>query len=40
MELVNKLVPGAQVQLRIVRNGQTQNLNAIAGERSNSQTKT
>ncbi|ACE83347.1 S1C family serine protease [Cellvibrio japonicus] len=40
MELVNKLVPGDIVKLRILRNGQVQELEAIAGERSTSQTKT
>jgi serine protease DegS len=40
MELVNKLTPQSKVQLNIIRDGQAITLEAIAGERSSTQTKT
>lgn len=40
MELVNKLVPQSKVTIRLIRDGTPIELQAIAGERSSSQTKT
>lgn len=40
MELVNKLIPKSKVKMNLIRNGESIELEAIAGERSNTQTKT
>ncbi|HSC66334.1 MAG TPA: trypsin-like peptidase domain-containing protein [Cellvibrio sp.] len=40
MELVNKLVPQSKVKIRLIRDGNPIEVEAIAGERSSSQTKT
>ena len=40
MELVNKLVPQSKVKISLLRNGQPIEVEAIAGERTNVQTKT
>ncbi len=40
MDLVNKLIPQTKVSIRIIRNAMPMEIEAIAGERSNSRTKT
>ncbi|HEY0892281.1 MAG TPA: trypsin-like peptidase domain-containing protein [Cellvibrio sp.] len=40
MELVNKLVPQSKVKIRLIRDGNPIEVEAIAGERSSTQTKT
>jgi len=40
MELVNKIVPNTKVAIRLIRSGESIELNAIAGERNSSPTKT
>lgn len=40
MELVNKIVPNTKVTIRVMRNGSSIELEAIAGERNSSPTKT
>lgn len=40
MELVNKLVPQSKVKIRLIRDGNSIEVEAIAGERSSTQTKT
>jgi serine protease DegS len=40
MELVNKLVPQSKVKIRLIRDGNLIEVEAIAGERSSTQTKT
>jgi serine protease DegS len=40
MDLVNKLIPQSKVKLNLIRNGESIEIEAIAGERSNAQTKT
>ena len=40
MEIVNRLVPQSKVKIRLIRNGNPVTVEAIAGERSSTQTKT